>query len=71
LLKQNYSQACFSLFNILQAKGKKRDAKSAKSRKSVQTLESTPEEAEPEDNKKVDEKTKVEPVEKSLTNFIT
>ena len=49
--------------NILQAKGKKRDAKSAKSRKSVQTLESTPEEAEPEDNKKVDEKTKVEPVE--------
>ncbi|XP_052107145.1 ankyrin repeat domain-containing protein 11-like isoform X4 [Mytilus californianus] len=46
--------------NILIAKGKKRDTKSGNSRKSVPTLETTPEETEPDDNKKAEEEAEKE-----------
>ncbi|CAC5378445.1 unnamed protein product [Mytilus coruscus] len=46
--------------NILIAKGKKRDTKSGHSRKSVPTLETTPEETEPDDNKKAEEEAEKE-----------
>ncbi|CAG2235597.1 unnamed protein product [Mytilus edulis] len=46
--------------NILIAKGKKRDTKSGNSRKSQPTLETTPEETEPDDNKKAEEEAEKE-----------
>ncbi|XP_071164984.1 uncharacterized protein [Mytilus edulis] len=54
--------------NILIAKGKKRDTKSGNSRKSQPTLETTPEETEPDDNKKAEEEAEKEKDEEDKKN---